>query len=68
VCVEYISIHEKIFLYSMGEDGEASAKEDLVAQQNDEVVLEATEGENGKRIRDIKRRLTRQPSEPGHGR
>jgi hypothetical protein len=52
----------------MDEDGEASVEGEEVAEQNGEVVVEATEGENGKRIRDTKRRVTRQQNDPGLGR
>jgi len=46
----------------MDEDGEAAAEEEVVAEQHDEVVVTAADRENGKRL------VTRQPSEPGHGR
>ena len=35
-------------LHNMDEDGEAAAEREVVAEQNDEVVVEATEEENGK--------------------
>ena len=37
--------YEKVFLYKMDEDGEATAVKEVVAEQNDEVVVEATEEE-----------------------
>jgi hypothetical protein len=37
------SSHDKVLLHNMDEDGEASAEEEVVAEQNDEVVVEATE-------------------------
>jgi len=45
VCVEYFSSYEKVLLCIMDEDGEASAETEVVAEQNDEVVVEATEEE-----------------------
>jgi|AntAceMinimDraft_5_1070358.scaffolds.fasta_scaffold144024_2 hypothetical protein len=43
-CVSNIfSSYEKVLLHNMDEGGEAAAEEELVAEQNDEVVVEATE-------------------------
>jgi hypothetical protein len=37
--------YEKVLLYNMDEDGEVSAEEEVVDEQNYEVVVEATEEE-----------------------
>ena len=37
--------YEKVLLFNMDEDGEASAEEEVVAERNCEVVVEATEEE-----------------------
>jgi hypothetical protein len=63
------SSYDKALLHNMDEDGEAAAEEEVLAKQNDEVVVEATEEEQWQHANPrYKRRPTRQPSEPGHGR
>jgi hypothetical protein len=45
-CVSNIFLsYEKMFLHNMDEDGEVAAEEEVIAEQNDEVVFEATEEE-----------------------
>jgi hypothetical protein len=45
VCFEYIFELRESLLHNMDEDGEAAAEQDLVAEQNDEVLVEATDEE-----------------------
>ena len=40
-----LSSYEKVLLCDMNEDGEAAAEEEMIAEQNDDVVVEATKEE-----------------------
>jgi len=40
-----LTSYETVFLGSMNKDGETAAEDEAVAEQNDEVVFEATEEE-----------------------
>ena len=45
MCVEYIFELRESLLRNMYKDGDAAAEEEVVAEQNDEVEVEATEEE-----------------------
>jgi hypothetical protein len=51
--------YEKVLLFNMDEDGEASAEEELLAKKNDEVVVESTEEEQWQASPKYKRRPVR---------